>query len=140
MTPALKLENQLCFPLYTASRLVVQAYTPLLKSLNLTYPQYLVLLILWEKDGISVGQITARLYLDTNTVTPLLKRMESDGWLFRERSKSDERKVEVRLTEKGREAEKKAVEIPNQLVQGLTCSSETLQELKTLLDKLIQNA
>lgn len=140
MTPALKLENQLCFPLYTASRLVVQAYTPLLKSLNLTYPQYLVLLILWEKDGISVGQITARLYLDTNTVTPLLKRMESEGWLFRERSKSDERKVEVRLTEKGREAEKKAVEIPNQLVQGLTCSSETLQELKTLLDKLIQNA
>lgn len=140
MTPALKLENQLCFPLYTASRLVVQAYTPLLKSLNLTYPQYLVLLILWEKDGISVGQITARLHLDTNTVTPLLKRMESDGWLFRERSKSDERKVEVRLTEKGREAEKKAVEIPNQLVQGLTCSSETLQELKTLLDKLIQNA
>lgn len=140
MTPSLKLENQLCFPLYTASRLVVQAYTPLLKSLNLTYPQYLVLLILWEKDGISVGQITARLYLDTNTVTPLLKRMESEGWLFRERSKSDERKVEVRLTEKGREAEKKAVEIPNQLVQGLTCSSETLQELKTLLDKLIQNA
>lgn len=140
MTPSLKLENQLCFPLYTASRLVVQAYTPLLKSLNLTYPQYLVLLILWEKDGISVGQITARLYLDTNTVTPLLKRMESEGWLFRERSKSDERKVEVRLTEKGREAKKKAVEIPNQLVQGLTCSSETLQELKTLLDKLIQNA
>lgn len=140
MTPSLKLENQLCFPLYTASRLVVQAYTPLLKSLNLTYPQYLVLLILWEKDGISVGQITARLHLDTNTVTPLLKRMESEGWLFRERSKSDERKVEVRLTEKGREAEKKAVEIPNQLVQGLTCSSETLQELKTLLDKLIQNA
>lgn len=140
MTPSLKLENQLCFPLYTASRLVVQAYTPLLKTLNLTYPQYLVLLILWEKDGISVGQITGRLHLDTNTVTPLLKRMESDGWLFRERSKSDERKVEVRLTEKGREAEKKAVEIPNQLVQGLTCSSETLQELKTLLDKLIQNA
>lgn len=140
MTPSLKLENQLCFPLYTASRLVVQAYTPLLKSLNLTYPQYLVLLILWEKDGISVGQITARLHLDTNTVTPLLKRMESEGWLFRERSKSDERKVEVRLTEKGREAEKKAFEIPNQLVQGLTCSSETLQELKTLLDKLIQNA
>lgn len=140
MTPALKLENQLCFPLYTASRLVVQAYTPLLKTLNLTYPQYLVLLILWEKDGISVGQITGRLHLDTNTVTPLLKRMESDGWLFRERSKSDERKVEVRLTEKGREAEKKAVEIPNQLVRGLTCSSETLQELKTLLDKLIQNA
>lgn len=140
MTPSLKLENQLCFPLYTASRLVVQAYTPLLKSLNLTYPQYLVLLILWEKDGISVGQITGRLHLDTNTVTPLLKRMESDGWLFRERSISDERKVEVRLTEKGREAEKKAVEIPNQLLQGLTCSSETLQELKTLLDKLIQNA
>ena len=98
---ALQLDKQLCFPLYTASRLVTQCYHPILKELDLTYPQYLVLLVLWESDKVNVSLISKRLYLQSNTLTPLLKRMEEMGLLTRERSVEDERNVIIRLTEKG---------------------------------------
>jgi DNA-binding MarR family transcriptional regulator len=104
----LQLDNQICFRLYTASRLVTQAYTPMLTKLGLTYPQYLVLMVLWEKDKQPVNDIAHRLLLETNTVTPLLQRMEKLGLVLRERGKEDKRQQIVSLTEKGRELEENA--------------------------------
>ena len=98
MNEALKLDNQLCFRLYTASRLITQAYYPYLTEIGLTYPQYLVMMVLWEQDGQPVNDIARRLYLETNTVTPLLKRMEAAGLLVREKESADGRKVIIRLT------------------------------------------
>ena len=97
----LRLENQLCFPLYAASRAVTQKYTPYLKPLGITYTQYLVLLVLWETDGQRVSQLCEKLYLDSGTVTPLLKKMEQEDLVVRKRSSEDERVVIVSLTEKG---------------------------------------
>ena len=94
----LKLENQLCFPVYAASRLIIREYQPHLDKLGITYSQYLVLMVLWEKDSIAVSEITQRLILNTNTVTPILKRMEAQGLITRQRSASDERKVIITLT------------------------------------------
>jgi len=94
---ALKLENQLCFPLYACSRSIVNLYTPFLKPLGLTYTQYIVFLVLWEQDGITVGELGAKLHLDNGTITPLLKKMQDKGYVTRERSKSDERVVIVRF-------------------------------------------
>ena len=104
----LQLDKQICFRLYTASRLVTQAYTPMLTKLGLTYPQYLVLMVLWEKDKQPVNDIAHRLLLETNTVTPLLQRMEKLGLVLRERGKEDKRQQIVSLTEKGRELEENA--------------------------------
>ncbi len=98
----LRLSNQLCFPVYAASRLIIREYQPYLDKLRITYPQYLVLMVLWENDGITVNDITDKLVLKTNTVTPLLKRMESLGIISRNRSGEDERKVLITLTEKGK--------------------------------------
>ena len=105
-----KLDNQLCFRLYTASRLLTQAYHPLLSGHGLTYPQYLVLLVLWEQDSQPVNDIARRLLLETNTVTPLLQRMEKQGIVARERGKEDKRQQIVTLTEKGKAMEKLAFE------------------------------
>ena len=102
MHEELKLDNQVCFRLYTAARLVMQAYTPLLTQLGITYPQYLVLMVLWEKDNQPVNDIAHRLLLETNTVTPLLQRMEKQGFVTRERGKQDKRQHIVSLTEKGK--------------------------------------
>ncbi|UTW62787.1 MarR family transcriptional regulator [bacterium SCSIO 12741] len=126
---ALKLENQLCFPVYAASRLITRGYQPLLDKLGLTYPQYLVLMILWEQDEIPVGDITQKLILNTNTVTPLLQRMEKQGLLKRTRSKQDERQVIVQLTKEGQELKKKAIEIPRQLVEQLAGGPLDLDDL-----------
>ena len=104
----LQRDNQICFRLYTSSRLVTQAYTPMLTKLGLTYPQYLVLMVLWEKDKQPVNDIAHRLLLETNTVTPLLQRMEKLGLVLRERGKEDKRQQIVSLTEKGRELEENA--------------------------------
>ena len=98
---ALKLENQLCFPLYAAARQVVSLYTPYLRTLGITYTQYIVFLVLWERDGIPVGELGRRLYLDNGTLTPLLKKMEKEGYITRTRESSDERVVTIRLTDKG---------------------------------------
>lgn len=137
----LKLENQLCFPLYAASRLVIQEYQPHLEKLGITYPQYLVLMILWETDSIAVSEITRRLILNTNTITPVLKRMEAQGIITRQRSDEDERKVIVTLTPKGKELQIEAASIPEKLVAGLLSSNvdgEDLQRLKDQLHVIIQ--
>lgn len=135
---SLKLENQICFPLYTASRIMVQAYTPLLKTLGVTYPQYLVLLVLWEEDETTVGQITKRLQLETSTITPLLKRMEHMEIIQRKRSDLDERKVMVTLTQKGLDLKQKACMIPAALMESTDFSVEELGTLHALLTKFIQ--
>lgn len=132
----LKLENQLCFPLYAASRLVIQEYQPHLEKLGITYPQYLVLMVLWETDNIAVTEITHRLILNTNTITPLLKRMESQGIITRQRSEEDERKVLVSLTPKGRQLQVEAASIPELLVERLVSSDINVEELQKLKDQL----
>ena len=137
----LKLDNQICFPLYAVSRLVIQQYKPLLDELGVTYPQYLVLLVLWEQEEIPVKEISQKLFLETNTLTPLLKRMQSNGILERKRSKTDERVVIISLTPKGKELQKRAIEIPNKLVHKLDCFSteEDVFVLKRILDKTLDN-
>ena len=132
----LKLENQLCFPLYAASRLMIQEYQPHLEKLGITYPQYLVLMVLWETDSITVHDITHRLILDTNTVTPILKRMEAHGIITRQRSEEDERKVIVALTSKGKQLQLEAATIPEKMIAGLADSNLTVEELERLKDQL----
>lgn len=140
MQEQLKLGNQLCFRLYTASRLITQAYHPLLSGIGLTYPQYLVMMVLWEQDAQPVNDIAKKLYLETNTVTPLLKRMEAEGFVERSRSKADARQVIVSLTEKGRKLEEKASCIPYELGDAVACrsiTSESAPQLYGMLDDLI---
>jgi MarR family transcriptional regulator, organic hydroperoxide resistance regulator len=132
----LRLENQLCFPLYAASRLVIQAYQPHLDKLGITYLQYLVLMVLWETDSIPVSEITRQLILNTNTITPVLKRMEAQGIIKRQRSEEDERKVIVTLTPKGKELQIEAASIPEKLVAGLVSSNTEMEALQTLKDPL----
>ena len=105
---AMKLSNQMCFPLYAASRSVINLYTPWLKPLGLTYTQYLVFLVLWEEDGITVGEICSRLMLDNGTLSPLLKKMQQAGYIDRKRSEEDDRIVLITLTEEGRALQEKA--------------------------------
>ncbi|PWE00937.1 MarR family winged helix-turn-helix transcriptional regulator [Marinilabilia rubra] len=138
----LKLSNQLCFPVYAASRLITKKYQPYLEKLGITYPQYLVLIVLWEHGKITVSELSGKLLLNTNTLTPLLKRMMTMGLLNRQRSQEDERKVFIELTEKGRDLEEEAAKIPQQLADGLiseTLSVEELIDLKEKLDKVIEH-
>jgi MarR family transcriptional regulator, organic hydroperoxide resistance regulator len=132
----LKLENQICFPFYAISRLITRAYQPYLDKLGITYPQYLVLMVLWEKDDVSVQYITDKLILNTNTVTPLLKRMEGMGMILRQRAKDDERKVIIRLTEMGNSLKKEAVFIPEKLMGNIAYSEVNLKELISTKNKL----
>ncbi|CPT48115.1 Putative transcriptional regulator%2C MarR family [Mycobacteroides abscessus] len=123
----LGLDHQLCFALYSASRAMTAAYRPILTELNLTYPQYLVLLVLWEEDRVTVGRLGERLRLDSGTLSPLLKRLETNGLIRRERSVADERLVEVTLTPAGRRLEQKAQCIPERLAlaTGITAREAT---------------
>ena len=135
-----KLDNQLCFRLYTASRLLSQAYHPLLSEHGLTYPQYLVLLALWEKDALPVNDIAKRLFLETNTVTPLLQRMEKEGILTRRKGEKDARQMIVSLTGKGQELQKKLADVPFTIGSAVICDSvtpETTPELFRMLDDII---
>lgn len=132
----LKLDNQICFPLYAASRLIIREYQPHLEILGITYPQYLVLLVLWEEDGISVNDIAHKLILNTNTVTPLLKRVESLGLVSRIRSEEDERKVIVRLTEKGSTLKAEAAHIPYSLMADISPEEVNVGELIAMKNKL----
>lgn len=132
----LKLDSQVCFPVYTASRLITQEYQPYLSKMKITYPQYLVLLVLWEKDDIAVSDIARKLLLNTNTITPLLQRMELQGILTRKRSADDDRKVIVGLTSKGKKMKKSAAAIPQKLVKGLKSEDMTIEDLTDLRDKL----
>ncbi len=136
-----KLDNQLCFRLYTASRLLTQAYHPLLSGQGLTYPQYLVLLVLWEKDALPVNDIARRLFLETNTVTPLLQRMEKEGILTRSKGKKDARQMIVSLTRKGKDLQKKLVDVPATMGNAVICDSvtpETAPDLFRMLDGIIE--
>lgn len=136
MVEQLKLENQVCFPVYAASRLIIREYQPHLEKLGLTYPQYLVLLVLWETDGIPISEITQRLLLETNTITPLLKRMEAMKLLERQRSTEDERKVIIKLTPKGRDLQSAAASIPEELVKGLRSEELSVEGLIQMRDQL----
>lgn len=133
----LKLQNQLCFPLYAAARQTVALYTPHLKPLGLTYTQYIVFLTLWEEDGLAVGDIGHRLHLDSGTLTPLLKKMEDQGWLTRGRSAEDERVVRVRLTDKGHALRERAKDIPARVGRCLRITEEEATALHRLLHRLI---
>ena len=140
MKPEFLLENQLCFRLYTASRLLTQAYHPLLSVHGLTYPQYLVLLVLWEKDAQPVNDIAKRLYLETNTMTPLLQRMEKEGILTRTKGTKDARQMIVKLTKKGKQLQDKLAEVPFTLGNAVICESvtpETAPVLFKMLDDII---
>ncbi len=133
----LKLDNQVCFAVYAASRAMTLAYRPLLEKLGLTYPQYLVMLVLWEKDGIRVGDLGARLYLDSGTLTPLLKRLQAAGLVTRVRRQGDEREVEIGLTRAGRALRHKAASVP----KGILCKADGAgvdwRELRSDLKKVI---
>jgi len=137
----LKLDNQLCFRLYTAARLTMQVYYPYFEPLGITYPQYLVLLVLWEKDGQPVNDIARRLHLETNTVTPLLQRMEKQGLVTRKRGKEDTRQRIVSLTAQGKALEEKAKNIPDCLENELADKMDDINSLRTAmpaLDALIE--
>jgi len=141
MNEKLKLDNQLCFRLYSASRLLTKAYHPMLSVFGLTYPQYLVLMVLWEKDGQPVNDIAKRLLLETNTVTPLLKRMEEACLVRRERSETDGRQMIVSLTETGRALETAMAPIPDEIGNAVICRSvthETAPNLFLMLDDIIE--
>jgi MarR family transcriptional regulator, organic hydroperoxide resistance regulator len=136
-TDLLKLDQQLCFPLYAVSRLVTQAYQPMLQELDITYPQYLVMLLLWEHDSLSVKEIGDKLLLDSGTLTPLLKRMEKKQWISRSRDPKDERSVIIALQEAGKGMREKACNIPVMLAQKMGLSSEELIQLRNLIYQLL---
>lgn len=140
MHEQLKLSNQLCFRLYTVTRLITQAYRPLLDPLGLTYPQYLVMMVLWEQDNQTVGDIGRRLMLDTNTLTPMLQRMEREGLLVRTHGISDGRQTLVSLTKKGIHLEEQAKDIPACMSQnwhGDTLTNDQLNSMVNAIDTLI---
>lgn len=134
-----KLENQICFPLYAASRLIIKKYSPLLESFNITYTQYLVLMVLWENNGISVSELGEKLYLDSGTLTPVLKKMESSELLKRERSNKDERSVIVTLTPQGKRLKKRLKDIPNKMGVCINAPNEDIIKLRTMLQNFIKN-
>ncbi|WP_223649463.1 MarR family winged helix-turn-helix transcriptional regulator [Hymenobacter psoromatis] len=133
----LKLENQLCFPFYAVSRQLTKAYQPYLLALGLTYPQYLVLLLLWEHEQLTVKDLGERLLLDSGTLTPLLKRMEQQQWLSRRRDPRDERSVVISLLPGGRALEARACDIPAQLLDKLGLSLTELAALRTQLTQIL---
>lgn len=141
MYEQLKLDNQICFRIYTASRLITQAYRPLLEPLGLTYPQYLVMLVLWEHDNMTVNEIGQRLLLESNTLTPLLKRMEQNHLIVRSRGIVDSRQTLVTLTKKGRHLESCAKDIPDRLIkccQGKHPNTKSAASFTAALDSMIE--
>ncbi len=136
---AMRLANQFCFPLYAAARNVTALYTPHLKPLGLTYTQYIVFLVLWEKDGLTVGEIGNALMLDNGTLSPLLKKMEQAGYIERRRCREDDRVVEITLTEKGRALQEKAKDIPQKIAGCIDLPAEKAQQLYALLYELLEN-
>ncbi|MEX3777502.1 MarR family winged helix-turn-helix transcriptional regulator [Pseudomonas sp. MYb118] len=135
----LLLENQACFALHSTSLLMTKVYKPLLKALDLTYPQYLAMMVLWEEDGLTVGEISTRLLTDPGSLTPLLKRLEAEGLLSRTRSREDERVVIVELTEQGRALRDKARSIPQCILGASGMTLERLQNLQKELQVLRSN-
>ncbi len=137
MHDELKLDNQICFRLYSASRLITQAYTPMLTALGITYPQYLVLMVLWEKDNQPVNDIARRLILETNTVTPLIQRMEKQGLITRKQGDKDKRQQIVSLTKNGKEMEERAYQlIPPAMLGRLSACPLQLEDYQNLAQEL----
>ncbi|MDO4972612.1 MAG: MarR family transcriptional regulator [Eubacteriales bacterium] len=134
----LKLESQLCFPLYACARETIKLYKPFLDELDLTYTQYIAMMVLWEKHSVTVKELGEALYLDSGTLTPLLKKMEAKGLLTRRRSEQDERSLIVRLTEAGEALKEQAVSIPYQMASCVRLEPEEAKELYRLLYKLLK--
>ena len=134
---ALKLENQLCFPLYAAAKEVVKLYTPLLKEIDLTYTQYVAMMVLWDRKEISVKKMGELLYLDSGTLTPLLKALEKKGFVTRQRSEADERVLIVKITDDGLKLREKAVSIPEQVGSCVKINSDDAKELYRILYKIL---
>ena len=136
----LLLKNQLCFPLYACGRKIVGSYTPYLKPLGLTYTQYIVLMVLWEKESVTVGQLGETLCLDAGTLTPLLKRLEKAGYVTRQRSKDDERITNIAITAEGNKLKKKCKDIPAKMASaGTGLTEKEAQQLYKLLYKFMGN-
>ncbi|HDU8506751.1 TPA: MarR family transcriptional regulator [Acinetobacter baumannii] len=135
----LKLENQLCFLIYSTNLALNQLYRKLLTPLRITYPQYLVMLVLWEKDEITVSEIGSKLFLESSTLTPILKKLEALQLLNRTRSKEDERQVIITLSEKGKKLKEQAVNIPTHILEASSCDTATLLGLKDQLTQLRTN-
>ena len=133
----LRLKNQLCFPLYACAREIVRQYRPLLDRLDLTYTQYIVMMVLWEEKQINVKELGSRLYLDSGTLTPLLKKLEAKGYLTRTRGRIDERTLLIRITDKGLALQEEALEVPGQLAACISLEPQEAQTLYRLLYKLI---
>ncbi len=134
---SLKLENQICFPLYAASRKVTSKYRPILAALDLTYTQYIAMMVLWEFGEVSVKEMGEKLYLDSGTLTPVLKSLEQKGCLTRARSKEDERVLIVSLTEEGKALRDRALEVPAEMAGCVALEKEEAEELYRLLYKII---
>ena len=139
---ALKLDSQLCFPLYACARKIVKLYHPYLSEVGLTYTQYITMLVLWEREKISAKELGTKLYLDSGTLTPLLRKLEAAGYLVRERSEEDERVVEIRVTEEGMALREQVKDIPHRLGRNIMCGAgltdEEVSQLYTLLYKVIK--
>ena len=136
---SLKLDQQICFPLYVLSKEITGLYRPILHELDLTYPQYLVMMVLWEQEGLTVSAIGEKLFLDSGTLTPVLKRLESKGLINRIRNKRDERMVLLFLTEQGKDLRQQACCIPQKLLSQINIKIEDLENFKETLTHLINN-
>lgn len=137
MKDSLNLKNQVCFPIYALAKEVISQYRPLLDELDVTYPQYLVLMVLWDNPEQTVGQLGEKLFLDSGTLTPLLKRMEQKDMVVRKRSSADERIVNLSLTPKGIALKEKAKNIPQRLKESIGISTDELVELKRIITKIL---
>nr|WP_294494066.1 MarR family transcriptional regulator [uncultured Anaerosporobacter sp.] len=135
----LKLENQLCFPLYACSKEVVRRYKPFLDEIDLTYTQYIVMLVMWEKSKITVKELGECLYLDSGTLTPVLKKLEAKGYVSRSRSKEDERNLDVTLTSQGKQLREEAVDIPSKVGRCIDLNKEEALKLYELLYKVLKD-
>ena len=138
VTDPLLLDNQLCYALYAAAHRMTKSYRPLLERLGLTYPQYLVLLVLWERDGVTVSEIGKRLRLDSGTLTPVLKRLEGAGFLVRTRRRSDEREVEIALTQRGTDLRADALAVREGVMCQLELSEPELRAMRRDLSRLTE--
>jgi len=134
---ALKLENQICFPLYACSKEIVKRYTPLLDEINLTYTQYITMMVLWEYKEVNVKELGKHLFLDSGTLTPVLKKLEQKGYICRVRSKEDERVLNVSLTEQGEALKEQAVKVPAQIGGCIKLSPEDAQQLYRILYQIL---
>ena len=138
MEDSLKLENQLCFPLYVCSKEIIRRYKPILDKLDLTYTQYITMMVLWEHDTINVKTLGKMLYLDSGTLTPLLKKLESKEYITRTRNNNDERNLNISITDKGKDLKKKALIVPTEMGNCINLGKDDIIKLYQLLQKLLK--